>query len=42
VIINPPFGLDQSLHRELGFAAGLLEPGRRDQPVLLDWPVPEA
>jgi 23S rRNA (adenine2030-N6)-methyltransferase len=42
VIINPPFGLDQSLHRELGFVAELLEPGRRDQPVLLDWPVPEA
>jgi 23S rRNA (adenine2030-N6)-methyltransferase len=42
VIINPPFGLDQTLYRELSFTAGLLEPGRRDPPVQLEWAVPEA
>lgn len=42
VIVNPPFGIDQSLYRELNFTALLLEPGRRDPAVRLEWPVPEA
>jgi len=41
VIINPPFGLDETLHRELTFTAQLLEPERRDPAIRIEWPVPE-
>jgi len=42
VIVNPPFGFDQSLQRELAYVAALLEPGRREPAVHLEWPVPES
>lgn len=42
VIVNPPFALDETLHRELGYVARLLEPDRRDPAVRVEWPVPEA
>jgi 23S rRNA (adenine2030-N6)-methyltransferase len=41
VVINPPFGLDETLHVALGWIANLLEPGRRDPAIRVEWPVPE-
>jgi 23S rRNA (adenine2030-N6)-methyltransferase len=41
VIINPPFGLDETLHRDLAWIANVLEPGRRDPSLRVEWPVPE-
>jgi 23S rRNA (adenine2030-N6)-methyltransferase len=40
-IINPPFGIDETLVREIGFTARLLEPDQREPDVRLTWPVPE-
>jgi 23S rRNA (adenine2030-N6)-methyltransferase len=42
VIVNPPFGFEETLQQELAYAAAQLEPGRRGPAIRLEWPVPES